>query len=124
TNENTGAAGTRAPRGMSVQKVRNGVWTELYRDDALPLFVYTPGPVGLNPATGLPMFDLTVRVVGDSLAIEVIDAFANVIAYPLITDAADPLLTGTVGLHTWGTDNVFYTSFGNLNLPLLVAIPE
>jgi hypothetical protein len=124
TNENTGAAGTRAPRGMSVQKVRNGVWTELYRDDALPLFVYTPGTVGLNPATGLPMFDLTVRVVGDSLAIEVIDAFANVIAYPLITDAADPLLTGTVGLHTWGTDNVFYTSFGNLNLPLLVAIPE
>jgi hypothetical protein len=124
TNENTGSLGTRAPRGMSVQKVRNGVWTELYRDDAAPLFVYTPGTVGFTPANGLLMFDLTVRAVGNSLAIEVIDAFGNVIAYPLITDVADPLLTGTVGLHTWGTDTVFYTSYGNLDGPLLVAIPE
>jgi hypothetical protein len=46
TNEATGAAGTRAPRGMSVQKVRNGVWSELYRDDTAPLFVYTPGALG------------------------------------------------------------------------------
>ncbi len=38
----------RAPRGLSVQKVRNGVWSELYRDNQdTPLFVYANGPA--NP---------------------------------------------------------------------------
>ncbi len=124
TNENTGALGTRAPRGMSMQKVQDGIWSELYRDDGNPLFVYTPGAVGQTPSTGLPMFDLTVRAVGNSFGIEVIDFSGNVFTYPLITDMVDPLLTGTVGLHTWGTDNVYYTSFADLNGPLLVAIPE
>lgn len=124
TNENTGAAGTRAPRGMSLQKVRNGVWSELYRDDAAPLFVYTPGTVGTNPSTGLTMFDLSARAVGNTLAIEVIDSFGTVINYPVITDASDPLLTGSAGLHTWGTDTVYYTGYGGQNGPLLIAIPE
>jgi hypothetical protein len=124
TNENTGVAGTRAPRGMSVQKVRNGIWSELYRDDAAPLFVYTPGTVGTNPSTGLPMFDLSARMIGNTLAIEVIDSFGSVITYPLIVDATDPLLTGSVGLHTWGTDNVYYSGYGGQNGPLLIVIPE
>src|SRR5688572_25483487 len=112
TNENTGVAGTRAPQGMSVQKVRNGIWSELYRDDTAPLFVYTPGTAGTNPSSGLPMFDLSARMVGNTLAIEVIDSFGSVITYPLITDATDPLLTGSVGLHTWGTENVYYSGYG------------
>ena len=124
TNEATGAAGTRAPRGMSVQKVRNGVWTELYRDDSAPLFVYTPGPAGTNPSTGLEMFDLTARAIGNTLTIEVIDSLGNITSYPAITDTTDPLLTGSVGLHTWGTDNVYYTSYGGQGGPLLVVIPE
>jgi hypothetical protein len=107
-----------------VQKVRNGIWSELYRDDAAPLFVYTPGPAGSTPANGLPMFDLSARAVGNTLSIEVIDASGTVIKYPVITDTTDPLLTGSVGLHTWGTDNVYYTSYGGLNGALLRAIPE
>jgi hypothetical protein len=124
TNEITGATASRAPRGMSVQKMRNGVWTELYRDDAAPLFVYTPGPAGTNPSTGLTMFDLSARAAGNTLAIEVIDSFGTVITYPLITDTSDPLLTGSIGLQTWGTDTVYYTGYGGQNGPLLIAIPE
>ena len=41
-----------------------------------------------------------------------IDSFGTVIDYPLITDTSDPLLTGSVGLHTWGTENVYYTGYG------------
>jgi hypothetical protein len=58
------------------------------------------------------------------LKIEVIDAVGTLFSYPLIPDPIDPLLTGTVGLHTWGTDNVYYSSYRGLNGPLLVAIPE
>ena len=124
TNEATGTAGTRAPTGMSVQKVRNGVWSELYRDDSAPLFVYTPGAAGTTPGAGLPMFDLTARAVGNVLTIQVVDSFGTVINYPLITDAVNPLLTGTVGLQTWGTENVYYTGYGGVNGPLLVVVPE
>jgi hypothetical protein len=124
TNEGTGTAGTRAPRGMSVQKVRNGIWTELYRDDVAPLFVYSPGVVGSTPTTGLPMFDLSARVVGNTLTIQVIDSFGTIIDYPAIPDTTDPLLTGTVGFQTWGTENVYYTSYGGQSGPLLIGIPE
>jgi hypothetical protein len=127
TNETAAGGTTRAPRGMSVQKVRNGVWSELFReDDMAPLFVYTPGAAGTNPATaGFPMFDLSVKAVGNTLAVQVIDSMGATINYPLITDATDPLLTGTVGLHTWGTDNVYYTGYSGQRIPaLLTAIPE
>jgi hypothetical protein len=124
TNEGTGAAGTRAPTGMSVHKVRNGIWSELYRDDNAPLFVYSQGIVGANPSTGLPMFDLSARAVGNTLTIQVIDSFGTIINYPVITDTTDPLLTGSVGLQTWGTDNVYYTSYGGQPGPLLIGIPE
>jgi hypothetical protein len=123
TNEGTGAGGTRAPRGMSVQKVRNGTWTELYRDDTSPLFVYTPAAAGTTPATsGFPMFDLSVGAVGNSFKIQVRDQNGNVINYPLITDSADPILSGTVGLTTWGTDNVYYMGYGGQNTPLLTTL--
>jgi hypothetical protein len=121
TNEATDAAmTTRAPRGMSVQKVRNGVWTELYRDESL--FVYTPGTAGQTPATGLPMFDLSVGAIGNTLKIQVRDHQGNVITYPLITDSSDPLLSGSVGLHSWGTDNVYYTGYGGTSGPLVTAL--
>jgi hypothetical protein len=121
----TGGA-TRAPRGLSVQKVLDGVWTELFRDDQdNPLFVYTPGAVGTSPdSAGFPMFDLSVKAVENTLSIQVIDHLGNVIDYPLIVDADSPLLTGTVGLATWGTDNVYYTYYGGTPGPLLTAIPE
>jgi hypothetical protein len=48
----------------------------------------------------------------------------NVINYPLITDGSNPLLTGTVGLATWGTENVYYLGHGGLAGPLLTLIPE
>jgi hypothetical protein len=125
TTQATDLAGARAPRGMSVQKVRNGVWTELFRDDDFaPLFVYSPGIVGSNPSTGLPMFDLSARALGNTLTIQVIDQFGTIINYPPIPDTTDPLLTGTVGLQTWGTENVYYMSYGGQPGPLLIGIPE
>jgi PEP-CTERM motif len=122
-NENTGAAGTRAPRGMSVQKVRNGVWTELYRDDSNPLFVSDVAAPGTTPASpGFPMFDLTVGAVANALQIQVRNQAGTVIKYPIITDNTDPILAGTVGLHTWGTEDVYYMSHGGLDRPLLTSL--
>jgi hypothetical protein len=110
-NEATGAAGTRAPRGMSVHKFRNGTWTELYRDDSNPLFVPDVAAAGTTPASpGFPMFDLTVGAVGNALKIEVKNQAGNIITYPLIVDNSDPILSGSVGLHTWGTEDVYYMS--------------
>jgi hypothetical protein len=125
TNEGLGAGGvTRAPRGLSVQKVRNGVWSELFRDDQVnPLFVYTPATAGTNPSSGsFPMFDLSVKAIGDTLDISVIDHLGNVFDYPLIVDASDPLLSGTVGFATWGTDNTYYMDYGGVSGDLLTAI--
>ena len=126
TSEAIGAGTTRAPRGLSVQKVQDGVWTELFRDDQQsPLFVYTPAAEGTTPDTaGFPMFDLSVKAVGNTLDIEVIDHLGNVIDYPLITDADNPLLTGTVGLATWGTDDTYYTSYSGQPGALVTLIPE
>jgi hypothetical protein len=127
TNEGLGAGGiTRAPRGMSVQKVQNGVWTELFRDNQdSPLFLYTVGAAGSNPATaGFPAFDLSVKAVGNTLRVSVTDHMGNVINYPAIVDNNNPLLTGTVGLATWGTENVYYTGYGGVAGPLLLLIPE
>jgi hypothetical protein len=127
SNEGIGTTGERAPAGLSVQKVSDGVWTELFRDDQnSPLFLYEPGNV-----TDVPAFDLRVRAVGNELAIEVIqdpDGAANVISYPLIVDTDDPLLTGTVGLHNWGSGagagGTYFTNYGGTPGPLLVRIPE
>jgi hypothetical protein len=126
TNESTAGGTTRAPRGMSVQKVRNGVWSELYRDDGAPLFVYTPSPAGSNPETvGFTPFDLSVKALGNTLDIQVIDHLGNVTAFPLIVDAGDPLLAGSVGFQTWGTDNAYFLGYGGQSGPLLVdIIPE
>jgi MYXO-CTERM domain-containing protein len=126
TNEAIGAGVTRAPRGLSVQKVRNGVWTELFRDSQdAPLFVYTPATAGATPATaGFPMFDLSVQAVGNTLDIQIVDHLGNVIDYPLIVDNDNPLLNGTVGLTTWGTENVYYMNYSGTPGPLVTAVPE
>jgi hypothetical protein len=127
TNEGLGAGGvTRAPRGLSVQKVRNGVWTELFRDNQdSPLFLYTVGAAGANPATaGFPAFDLSVKAVGNTLRVSVIDELGNAINYPVIVDNNNPLLTGTVGFATWGTENVYYVGYRGVSGPLLLLIPE
>ncbi len=65
------------------------------------------------------MFDLKVGTVGDTLKIQVKDQNGNIINYPLITDSTNPILSGSVGLTTWGTTDVFYQGYGGLDTPLL-----
>jgi hypothetical protein len=128
SSEAMGTAGTRAPQGMSVQKVKDGVWSELFRDDQVaPLFVYTPGTAGQTPDSGLPVFDLLVRAEGNALSIRVIEdpeGVARIIDYPVITDLNDPLLSGTVGLFNWGTENAYYMNYGGDPGPLVTVVPE
>jgi len=128
TNEAIGAGTTRAPRGLSVQKVLNGVWSELFRDNqTTPLFVYSTGnsnTLAPTPSGGLAMFDLSVKVIGNTIAVQVIDSSNNVINYPLIVDGTNPLLTGSVGLTTWGTQNAYFMGYGGVPGPLVVDIPE
>ena len=99
---------------------------KLFRDNQdTPLFVYTPGAAGANPDTaGFPMFDLSVTAIGNTLDVKVTDHLGNVIDYPLIVDNTSPLLNGSVGLATWGTENVYYMGYGGVSGPLLLAIPE
>jgi hypothetical protein len=125
-NDPTAIGTTRPPRGMSVQKVRNGVWTELYRDDqAMIPFVPTPATAGTTPDTvGFPMFDLKVSAVGNVLAVQVTDHLGVITSYPLITDAVDPLLSGSVGLTTWGDTDAYYMNYGGVSGPFLIEIPE
>lgn len=123
TNDATGPGSTRAPRGMSVHKVRNGVWSELYRDDSNPLFVPAVATAGTTPASpGFPMFDLSVGVVGNQLKVQVRKQAGDTIVYPLITDGSDPILTGTVGFHTWGNEDVYYMSKDGLDRPLVTSM--
>jgi hypothetical protein len=122
-NDAAAISTTRPPRGMSVQKVRNGVWTELYRDDQNNIPFLPPLLAGTNPNTGLPMFDVSVGAVGNSLKVQVRDPNGNVINYPLITDNSDPILTGTVGFHDWGSENTYYMGYaGQDGAPLLSAL--
>lgn len=117
TNEN------RAPQGMSIQKCKNGAWSELYRDDQVnPLFLY---------GDDVP-FDLKVRVIGDTIKVDVIndpDGAATPISWDAVTDSSNPILTGSVGLTNWGggdADNgLRFSSFGGVaGAPLLTYIPE
>ena len=70
------------------------------------------------------MFDLSVKAVGNSLRVQVRDQGGNIINYPLITDGSNPILTGTVGLATWGNENTYYLSYGGAGGPLVTLIPE
>jgi hypothetical protein len=121
----TDAANSRAPGGLSIQKVQNGVWSEIFRDNqTTPLFTYLNGAG--NPNTPMPKFDLRVQMIGNTFGIQVTDNAGTVINYPLISDnSGTPLLSGTVGLATWGTENVYYSGYGgDVSAPLLVEIPE
>lgn len=121
----TDAANSRAPGGLSIQKVQGGVWSEIFRDNqTTPLFTYLFGAG--NPNTPMPKFDLRVQMIGNTFGIQVIDNVGNVIDYPLISDTSGtPILSGTVGLTTWGTENVYWSGYGgDQSTPLLIEIPE
>ncbi|MCC7474744.1 MAG: PEP-CTERM sorting domain-containing protein [Pirellulales bacterium] len=121
TNEATGAGDTRSPQGMSIQKFRNGVWSELYRETT-PTFLYSVNTVGATPDdAGYQAFDLSVRVVGDKIKVAAKDHNNVVYTYPIIQDSSDPILSGSVGLHTWGTTEVYYMGYGGQNGPLVQA---
>ena len=113
-----GAGETRPARGLSVQKVVGGVWSELFRDDqTTPLFVPSFGPG--TPDTGMPMFDLSVRVQGNQIMVRVSDD-SGTYDYPVITDAVDPLLTGSVGITHWGDNGTYWMPYGGVAGPLVV----
>ena len=120
--EAMGTGTTRCPRGMSIQKYDNGVWSELYRDDQMsPLFLFTED---------MP-FDVTVNLVGNGIGVQVVNdpnGAATAYSYPLVFDATAPILTGSVGFANWGNgeaaNGVIYSRYGGDGLVLLQVIPE
>jgi hypothetical protein len=116
---------TRPPLGLSVQKVQNGVWSELHRDDQNNIpWIYQNGPAGTNPSTGLNMFDLSVKAIGNALDITAIDHLGNSYNWQVIDNSVTPILTGTVGFHTWGNEGSYFLNYGGRSGPLLTVIPE
>lgn len=117
----------RAPQGLSVQKFKDGVWSELFRDNqSNPLFVFMDDSGGAG--TEVP-FDLSVKAIGNQLFVQVTPVGGLPINYPVITDLNDPILAGSVGLASWGNggaDNgAYYTWYGGIpGTPLVVEIPE
>lgn len=100
SNEGLSTANSRAPSGMSIQKVVDGVWTELYRDDQ--------GDVPFVYSLDQP-FDVFVRAHGNTLRVEVIkdpDGAAIKHYYSLVVDGTDPHLTGSVAFTNWGSGNI------------------
>jgi hypothetical protein len=118
-NEAMGTAGTRPPKGLSIQKFAGGTWSELFRDNqTTPVFVYTPG----TP------FDVKATVQGTAITVEVTQG-ANVYTYPIVYDTTNPILTGSVGFTNWGCGSqdagvVFGRYGGVAGTPLLTVIPE
>ena len=111
----------RAPQGVSVQKVRDGEWIELYRTAPNnPDFIFTPG----TP------FDARVRVdtlfFGNRITITVINdpgGTAEVITLPEIIDRSQPLAGGAPGIFQWGSSDASWLSFGG-GEPFVVAHDE
>lgn len=105
--------------GMSMQKYQNGNWTEIYSENESPQFVYTPGVA----------FDVSVIAEGNTFKIGVVndpDGAATAINYDPIVDANSPLLTGSVGLTSWGQGDVpnrgaEFSAYGGGGTPLLSA---
>ncbi len=152
-SEAMGTNGQRPPRGMSFQKSVDGVWTELFRDDQdNPAFVhYSPsGGIGdntpiliLDPRNGITTpvdgddeeayIDLIVRAVGNTFEItasgwDISNPDPNLHAfkthtYDLIVDNDNPLLTGTVGLTSFGNANSMWSAYGGGGHAFLTAIP-
>jgi hypothetical protein len=121
TAEGPGTGTTRPPLGLSVQKVRNGTWSELFRDSSyVPAVGSDAAPA--TPLTGLPMHDLSVGVVGNSIKIQLKDNLGIVHNYPVIVDSSDPILTGSVGLASWGSVHDYYMSYGGVDGPLVTAL--
>ena len=119
----------RAPRGLSVQKVREGVWSELFRENQSNVqFVYTDNSFpAVDPRhTGFEAFDLSVKAIGNALYVQVTDHLGNVYNYDPIVDTDNPLLTGTAGLHTWGSPGVFFMEYGGTGSgnAFITYIPE
>jgi hypothetical protein len=124
TAETLGAGVTTRPsHGLSVQKVRNGVWSQLLVDTSYVMAVGVDS-AQTTPLTGLPMHDLSVKVIGDTIKIQLIDNLGVLHDYPLITDSSNPIPSGSVGLATWGSPFTYFMGYGGQSGPLVVAIPE
>ncbi|MCO6046184.1 hypothetical protein NG895_19980 [Aeoliella sp. ICT_H6.2] len=116
--ESMGTTEQRAPRGMSIQKNDNGVWSEVYRDDQDdPKFLFSDS---------VP-FDVSVTAIGNAIKVDVIndpDGVATPISYAPVVDSSSPILSGSVGFTNWGSgsqgNGVTFSSYGGADGPLLV----
>jgi hypothetical protein len=145
---------TRPPRGMSIQKcVANGpgsnpTWETIFYEDpeTLPQFLYTPR---LSTSAPEIPFDVKVKVVNNAsdtaatIYVEVIndpEGDPTTITYDPVVDDDNPILTGTVGLFSWGNacspawgdptailggfGAVFEGYGGDPDAPLVVSVPS
>src|SRR5688572_4204746 len=110
-------SGTGVREGLSIQKVVNGVWEEIYHDD----------PVQYDPANNVP-YDISALIIGDRLQVRVV---ANPTAAPQtfnygpfnITGGTVP--SGKIGFFSWGMNPPMQVDFVRVNgidgIPLQVT---
>ncbi|MGD9128546.1 MAG: dockerin type I domain-containing protein [Planctomycetia bacterium] len=140
-SEDVGTSTTRPYEGMSVQKCVNGVWTELYHEEAESvLFNYTPETRDTEDPTIITQeaipFDVKVTVDGNAISVEVIDdpdgASPTTYVYPTVYDnGATFIETGSVGFTAWASgggshrmQSIYSGYGGDMNAPLVVELAE
>lgn len=116
--EGSGTGTTRPPAGMSIQKYKHGIWTQVF-SETMPKFL---------PADSVP-FDVIVSAVDSTFKVDVLndpDGTATTISYGVFVDHTDPILTGSVGFTNWangeGGDGAIYSAFLGDSDGLVTAI--
>ncbi|MCI0534126.1 MAG: hypothetical protein L0Z50_02745 [Verrucomicrobiales bacterium] len=110
------ASGTGPQKGLSIQKVVNGVWEEIYHDD----------PVKYDPVANVP-YDITAVAVGDRLQIQLIGnptGTAQTFSYGPFDLSGGTIANGRIGFFSWGmsrTEFDFVRVNGIDGVPLQVS---
>lgn len=105
-------SGTGPRKGLSIQKVVEGVWDEVYRDE----------PVKYDPTANVP-YDLTAVMIGNRLQVRLVGDPAGtprVHSYGPFELTGPVLETGRVGLFNWGMSR---TEFDSVRVHAIEGIP-
>jgi hypothetical protein len=110
------SSATGVREGLSIQKVANGVWEEIYFDD----------PVRFDPPNNVP-YDITAVIIGDRLQVLVVadpNGTAQRYNYGPFDLTGDTVPAGRIGLFSWAmarTEFDFVTVHGIEGVPLQVS---
>lgn len=112
------SSGTGPRKGLSVQKVVDGVWEEIYRDE----------PIKYDPVANVP-YDISAVIVGNRLQIQIVgdpNGAAKMHSYGPIDITGPTVQNGKIGVFSWAmarTEFDFVRVYQIDGIPLNVSSP-